>query len=110
LLTPTLAQPPLPIGALEPRPLERAALTALRLVPSRRALRLALEQLAERAFEFAASTPLANLTGQPAMSVPLHWSAAGLPIGTQFVGRVGEEGLLLRPAGPAGGGAPRLAK
>lgn len=98
LLTPTLAQPPLPIGALQPRPLEKAALAALRVAPSRRALRLALAQLAERAFEFAAFTPIANLTGQPAMSVPLHWNAAGLPIGTQFVARTGEEGLLFRLA------------
>lgn len=99
LLTPTLAQPPLPIGAFDPRAIENAALAALRALPARPALRKALDGLADRGFEFAAFTPLANLSGQPAMNVPLHWNAAGLPIGTQFVGRVAEEGLLLRLAG-----------
>lgn len=40
-------------------------------------------------------TPVANHTGQPAMSVPLHWSADNLPIGIQFIGRHGDERLLL---------------
>ena len=43
-------------------------------------------------------TPLANVTGQPAMNVPLHWNAAGVPIGVHFQARLGEEATLFRLA------------
>ncbi len=43
-------------------------------------------------------TYLANLTGRPAMSVPRYRSTDGLPIGVQFVGRLGTEGQLIRLA------------
>ena len=43
-------------------------------------------------------TQLFNAAGNPAMSVPLHWNAGGLPIGTQFAGRFGDEGTLFRLA------------
>jgi amidase len=43
-------------------------------------------------------TQLANLTGQPAMSVPLHWTSDGLPCGMHFMAGFGEEATLLRLA------------
>jgi amidase len=47
---------------------------------------------------FMPNTRIFNLTGQPAMSVPLAWSDGGLPIGVQFVARLGEEATLFRLA------------
>jgi amidase len=78
-LTPTLAEPPLALGTLatavdDPMP------TLM------------------RATAFVPFTPLCNASGQPAMSVPLFWNEAGVPIGTHFVGRFGDEATLFRLA------------
>jgi len=43
-------------------------------------------------------TMLANITGLPAMSVPMHWTESGLPCGVQFVGRYADEAALFRLA------------
>jgi amidase len=43
-------------------------------------------------------TPVYNVTGQPSMSVPLHWNRDDLPIGTMFTGKFGNESLMFRLA------------
>lgn len=78
-LTPTLGHPPPPLGHFD--------------VNSEDA-----EAVLRRSAEFVPFTPIANVTGQPAMSVPLSWNAEGLPIGVHFQGRYGEEATLLRLA------------
>lgn len=98
VLTPTLALPPPRIGELDQSMLEAGLLKLLRRVPSKRLLRLAFKQIPKSGFKFAPYTFLFNLTGQPAMSVPLFWNAKGLPIGSHFVAEFGGEGLLLRLA------------
>lgn len=102
LLTPTLAQPPLPIGSIGPRGAQRALLSALVRLGAGGALRGlgVLEEIAATAYAFAAFTAPFNATGQPAMSVPLHWTDGPrpLPIGVHFVARLGEEATLLRLA------------
>lgn len=100
LLTPTLASPPPRIGELGPTRRESLLLRALGAFGSGRLVRIAglLERGAADAFGFTPWTPVFNATGQPAMSVPLHWNAAGLPVGVHFVGRFGDEATLLRLA------------
>jgi amidase len=101
LLTPTLASPPPRIGELQPSALESALLRVLGVFGSGRLVRMAglLDEAAESAFDFTPWTPIYNATGQPAMSVPLHSSSAGLPVGVHFVARFADEAKLLRLAG-----------
>ena len=49
--------------------------------------------------QFNPWNPIANMTGQPAMSLPLHWTADGLPVGSLVFGRFGDESTLFRIAG-----------
>jgi amidase len=78
VLTPTLALPPVPIGWQD-------------------AAKGAVPQLL-RNVEFTPFTAVANLTGLPAMSLPLHWSADGLPVGVHVIGPPAGDALLLRLA------------
>jgi amidase len=74
ILTPTLALPPVPVGYFdEVDPAENF----------------------ERQKRFTPWTALYNISGQPAVSVPLHWNAAGLPIGVMLAGRMGDEATLI---------------
>jgi amidase len=74
ILHPTLAQPPVPIGYFE---------------------EVDAADNFERQKAFTPYTSIYNVTGQPGVSVPLHWTEGGLPIGVMFIGRMGEENTLI---------------
>jgi amidase len=79
-LTPTVSAPPLPLGEM-----------------------VSTDDDPFHALEVGGRTVaysgvIANLTGNPAMSVPLHWTGDGLPIGMHFLGRFGDEATLIRLA------------
>ncbi|MEU6700464.1 amidase [Pseudonocardia sp. NPDC046786] len=97
LLTPTLARPPWPIGDLDlagPVKLVARGLLTLRAGGLLGRMNL-VEGLVDANFAPVPYTQLANLTGRPAATVPLHTTAGGLPLGVQFVGRPGAEPQLL---------------
>ena len=101
LMTPTMAEPPIPNGALSLKGAESWALDVLGAFRAGGVLRTfdAIDLGIERVLGVIPFAPLFNATGQPAMSVPLHWSRAGLPIGIHFAGRYADEGTLFRLAG-----------
>jgi amidase len=99
LVMPTLAAPPVRIGGLALTKSEEFQVRLLARIRSRALIRKAAQDIAARMFDWLPYTPVFNLTGQPAMSVPLHWTADGLPMGVQFAARFGDESTLFRLAG-----------
>ncbi|RJS93780.1 amidase [Salinisphaera sp. Q1T1-3] len=101
LLTPTLAGPPCPVGSFDTPAILRALLPVMLRLPTGRALIASgmLDRVAETNLAWVPFTQLANLTGTPAVSVPLYWTPEGLPLGSQFVGPPGGETRLFELAG-----------
>jgi amidase len=91
LVTPTLAELPLPIGTIHNDPAHPMSALA-------------------RSGQFVPFTPPFNTTGQPAISLPLHWTADGLPVGVQLVAAYGREDLLIRLAAQLESAAPWSAR
>jgi len=78
-LTPTLAEPPIPLGILNSNSDD-------------------LDAYLERFWQYCPFTPLANVCGLPSMSVPLNWSESGLPLGMMFSAAYANDALLFRLA------------
>ncbi len=100
LLTPTTATPPPRIGAFDTPFPANLALKVLLKVRAAGVLRHTpiVESIINDNLGWVPYTQLANLVGRPAMSVPLHWTGDGLPIGTQLVGPLGDEPRMIRLA------------
>ncbi|MBO0861011.1 MAG: amidase [Chloracidobacterium sp.] len=79
ILNPTLGKPPVPLGVLSLSPPD-------------------MRTFVREITEFSPFTAVYNLTGQPSMSAPLHWTQDGLPVGVMFSARFGDEATLFRLA------------
>jgi len=86
LVVPTSPEPPVPLGVLAPTNLEPG--------------------VADKMGRLASFTAPFDVTGQPAISLPLHWNDDGLPIGVQLVAAYGREDVLLRVAAQLEGARP----
>lgn len=97
LVTAATGSPPIPCGALKARGLDAVALAAINHLPLGRVAtrRELLVPNYEPIFDWIPTTPIANATGAPSISLPLHWSADGLPVGVMFTGRFGDDATLL---------------
>jgi len=100
LLTPTVGVPPLPIGSYKLSTMQRQGLRLLAALPAGALLsqRSKVVDAFAPAFEAAPYTMVANVTGQPSVSLPLHWTEDGLPMGMLFTAKIGDEAALFRLA------------
>ena len=97
LVTSTLGRPPERLGFMTPSEEVRATLRQLDAAPSSYLAehRAAVIEAFRPAFDYSSQTMMANVSGQPSLSLPLAWSGDGLPIGVMFTARVGDEATLL---------------
>jgi amidase len=91
LLSPTLAQPPVLLGTQHTNTLD-------------------LNAYREGILNFSPFTSVFNMSGQPSMSVPLHWTPEGLPVGVMISAAFGAEALLFRLAGQLEKASPWAAR
>jgi Asp-tRNA(Asn)/Glu-tRNA(Gln) amidotransferase A subunit family amidase len=108
LLTPTLATPPPLIGSFDLPPALRTAAAGILKVGAAGLLKHlgVVDKMISDNLGWVPYTQLANITGRPAMSVPLHWTDNGLPMGVQLVAALGGEATLLRLASQLEQAAP----
>lgn len=101
LLCSSCGTPPPKPGDLSPRGKDRLLIEALNRLPVQTIAKQPSQvvEAAAKIYDFMALTPLANATGQPSMSLPLYWNGKGLPIGSLFTARMGDEASLFSLAG-----------
>lgn len=101
IITPTVATRPLPSDALDPSALERFAMRLM--ISTGLAKKIysdkLLESVIEKSLYQTPFTPIANMTGQPAMSIPLYWDRNNLPHGAHFMAAEGSDKVLFQLAG-----------
>jgi amidase len=106
----TMGRPPARVGELGLQPKERVQMAVLQTLPIKALLDVAIAKMGSGKLVYTPNTQLFNQTGQPAMSVPLFWNAAGLPIGVQLAARFGDEASLFRVAAQLEQARPWAAK